>query len=478
LIEYLIVVGVAALLVVIFLKLFRTTVAVGYADVVARAAGIAVYSTDSAVTLSGKSNAVYYRIPAWVPHYGTLVRRVPLGIIEIPIRNFKTFALGNPRFVVEVSTYCRVHNVLESAQKVPLYSGDFVRDFTVGFQEIILSAVRKTTANFTVEDVIAKRAEIAEMIGKEIKIDLEEWGFRLTNVAVIDIRDPIRVKADGKTPVIDQNGEPQLETTVILDISRKKEADINAISRREVANKKRDAEIAEAESYQAAQMRRTEADEAVGKRVQEKDENVAIEQKKAVDQQMNVKRAVEVTTAEIGATALVKKTEGEKSSQILLYEADMKKKALEGEGEAMAIELKGAAQGKATLAIKTAEAEGLSKIADAQRKQEEYAKAIRAIEKDEKIGLALADALGKAKIQAILSGEPKSLLELFSQKGGMNLGGMLTTLKAVDPDTYERGMTILSDIVNGKKTVTEALKEPGVKEFLAKVQKQNEEWKS
>lgn len=55
-------------------------------------------------------------------------------------------------------------------------------------------------------------------------------------------------------------------------------------------------------------------------------------------------------------------------------------------------------------AKKVAEADGLAAYADAQAKQQNTAKDIRMIEKDQAVGLALADALQKADIKYIGSG--------------------------------------------------------------------------
>jgi len=463
-IEFLIAGGIVLLVIVVIIGLLmamRRTVEVGYSDVVTRTSGVTVYSTDGNVTTSKKSDAVYYRIPEWVPRYGTMVRNIPLGIISIPVRDYKTFAQGNPRFVVDATIMCRVHNVLEAAQKVPNSgSRNFVKDFQDGFKEIIISAIRKTTANYTVPDVIAKRSEIGKTVGDEIGKDLEEWGFRLTNVAIVDIRDPPKETADGKV-IVDKNGEQVLETTVVLDISRMKEADINAQSRREVANKKRDAEIAEAESFETSKTRQIQAEETVAKREQAKAENVAVEQKKAVEKELEVQRTNDVGKAQIGASARVAAAEGEKNALILSYEAQKQQKVLDGEGQAYAVKVQGLAEGEAIKAKlegqageaeairqkgladgdairarKLAEAEGLSKIADAQKKQQEYATRIRIIEMQETLGKAYAAALGQAKVKAILTGEPKSLLDLFTPGGGVNIGGMISSMKETDPEAF------------------------------------------
>jgi regulator of protease activity HflC (stomatin/prohibitin superfamily) len=476
-----IIVVVVALMLINWALDLRRIVPVGYADIVTRKTGIEVYSVDTTVvknvdgTPRKEPKTVYYEIPGWIPKWGVYVRRMPLTIIKIPVEDYKTFGKGNARFVVDVAVFCRIIDVLQAAQRFP---GKTIDDFINSIQSIIVSTVRKTTANFAVEDVIGKREEIATEVAKEIEIDFRKWGVELTNVAVVDIKDPYKADTGGKVLRDDKTGEPILETTVIRDISNKKEAEINSLSRQEVAMQQRKAAIAEAEARQASETRKIEADEYIGRRGQEKDQNIAIEEKKAVAMQMEVKRTADVTTAEIEALAKIKKSEGDRTAMATLAEGQRQKFTLEAEGQKQKLSLEGQGQGEATRAVgiaqaeankavglanaevvkqtKFAEADGLSRLADAQAKQQSLAIQIRQLEVSQIVGVEVAHALQNAKLEYIGSGPAKDFFELFTPGGGLNLGGMfgagLRAVQATDKTTYDKIMKAADKLIGGDST--------------------------
>lgn len=427
-----VIMGIVVVFFILYLTGLRRVVPPKYADVVTRKGEVEIYSADNTVTKSGNANTVYYQWPYRIPVIGVNVKRMSLENMEIKIMDYKTFAKGNARFVVDVSVYCRINDVLEAAQRFP---GNTMDDFKEGIKEIIIAAVRKTTANFSVEDVISKRQEIAEDVMKDIKDDMLRWGVEIINVSIVDFKDPVG------------------GTTVIHDISAKKEAEINSLSRQEIANKNRAAEITEAETRQQSETRKLEADEAIGKRNQEKEQNIAIEQQKAVMKQMEVKRTQEVTTAEIMAEASVKKADGERRSAIEIAEGQRQKLELEGQGQAAAAKVVGMANADVVLATKSADAEGLSRYADAQKKQQEFATNIRVIEKDERIGLKLAEALAQAQIKYIGSGKPQEFIDLFTPGGGMvagaGVGAFFESMKTTNTDGYNKLITAINSVADG-----------------------------
>lgn len=457
---------VIGLLVIVWVLRLRVIVPPKYADVVTRKSGFEIYSADRSVTMRngkmiGVPNTVYYQFPSWIPYLGTLVKRMPLTIIEIPITNYKTFAKGNARFVVDVSVYCQINDVLQAAQKFP---GNTIDDFKTGIQEIVVSAIRKATTSYVVEDVIAKRQEIASDIFNDIKDDVTKWGVELTNVAIVDIRDPYKTDASGNV-ITDAKGERLLETTVIRDISNKSEAGINSISRQEVANKKREAEIAEAENRQEAETRKIEADEAIEKRNQAKDQAVALARQEAVTKQLEVERTEKETRADIGANVAMKTADGQRRATIQIADGNREKMVLEGKGDSEKTKLVGLAEADIIKAKRVAEAEGLSAIADAQKKQQEDAIEIQQIELGKAVYTAYAEALSKADIRFIGSGDPKSFLELFTPGGGLkiggSLGGVVEGLENTSPETLAK----VSDLLD-KTGIKDLLNSPAVTDLL------------
>lgn len=416
----------------------RQIVELKYADVVVKKAGTKIYSADT--TISGREEtAIYYNFPSWIPVIGCIVKRMPLEIMQITVKDYETFAKANARFIVGVSVYCRINDVRAAAQKFP---GTSIEDFKRGMTAIIISAVRKTTANYAIEDIISKRKEIQDEIHGEIKEDFLKWGVELTNVAIENIAD-----AEG--------------TTVIHDISAKKEAEINSLSRQEIAIKSKQAEIVEAENRELAEKRKIQADEQIAIRAQEKEKTVATIKQEAITKILDVERNEKVTRANIDADAKVKTAEGIKQASIINAEGTRQSNILSSEGEKEALILKGAGLASQTSAVgtaeadvirakKLAEAEGLAKIAAAQKLQQEGAEKIRIIEKDEKIGLELAKALANADIKFYGGGEPKNFMDLFKVgTGGLSAGGSLATfldiLRTSDPAAYKKAMDVVED---------------------------------
>jgi flotillin len=458
--------------IVIYFVTLRRVVPPKYADVVTRRGSVEIYSADETVTKNKGANTVYYHYPFWMPIIGMVVTRMSLENMEIKVMNYKTFAKGNARFTIDASVYCRINNVLEAAQRFP---GKSMEDFKNGIQEIIIAAIRKTTANFAVEDVISKRSEIADHVLADIKDDMLRWGVEIINVSIVDFKD-----SDG--------------TSVIHDISAKKEAEINSLSRQEIASRTKQAEIAEVEAYQASKTRKLEVDESVGKREQEKNQVVSTEQKKAVEKEMEVTRTKTVMTAEIAAEAKVKEADGEKRSAIERAEGQRQKLELEGKGEGAKIEAMGTAEadiirkkGLSSAEVlkqtKFAEAEGLDKYAEAQKKQQQYATAIRTIEKDERIGLKLAESLGHAQLKYYGSGKPQDFMDIFTPKGGLSAAGSLSTLidvvKDADPEAYKAIEEIVDQVKSKVMGTTDTVEsesqdspsEPASDSYVAKVAK-------
>lgn len=419
-------IGLVLFLVVWILSL-RRIVPPKYADVVTGDFGAKVYSVDTEVTGLERPQTVYYEWPSWLP-WGVYVYRMPLAIIEVPIKHYKTFSKGNARFVCDVSVYCQILNVLEAAKRFP---GTTIDDFKEGIKEIVIGAIRTTTANFTVEEVISHRERVAKKIEEEIKDDFRKWGVKLTNTAIIDIKDPEDKGPDGK-PI----------STVVHDISAKKEAEINSISRKEIAIKNQEAKVAEAENREKAETRSIEADEKIQKRQQQKAQMIAKEEQKAQKETMEVKRVQQVEQARITAEAMKEEAEGKRNATIEVAEGNKQKFVLEGQGQAQSIEAKGTAEAEVVKQKGLAEAEALDKKAEAQRKQQEFAKAIREIEMEEAVRIEAAKALQQAQMKFISAGSPKTFMDLLSPEGGLSagagLGTLLTGLKETDPDTYSK----------------------------------------
>jgi len=401
----------------------RRVVPPEFADVVVDRKSMRIYSGDTTVTSDGKPNPVYYAIPSCVPFIGVMVRRLPLKIIEIQVTDYETFAKGNPRFVVDASVYCKISNVAEAARRLPGTgkdrSGKNTYDFQENSRQLIVSAIRKTTASYTVEDVIGKREEIAKAIEAELAPDFSKWGIQLTNVSIVDIRDP-----------------KDKSSTVVQDISAKMEAGINANSRMEVANRMREAEIVEAETREVAEKRSIQADEQIAMRDQDRKMRVAEQERLAAEKEMEVYNVREVRRAEIDAQASVKKAEGEKRATIERANGEREQLKLVGEGNAQKIEYEGNAEANIIRVKMVAKADGIMAEAKAQKFQQENAIEIRKLDVALATAVAYAKALQAANIKFFGTGDTKSFIDMFTPQGGVNIAGMLSTLRETDSESF------------------------------------------
>ncbi|HEC63549.1 MAG TPA: hypothetical protein ENI38_04105, partial [Candidatus Acetothermia bacterium] len=367
--------------------------------------------------VEGFSGTTYYYFPPWVPLLGMDITVVPLSVIEIRIPEMVTFASRNARFSLSASVYVRVINPLKAAQRWP---GRTVDEFVTSVKELIQNAIRNTTTAFAAEDIIQKKEEIAAKLHEALAPDMDEYGCIITNVAVVNISD---------AP----------DTTVISDIARKREAEINSESRKVVAIKEKEARIVEADSRQEAETRRAAAEEAIGVREREKERPIFISQQQVAEEEMKVERVRKVRAAEIDRDAAIERAQGERQAAILRRE-----------GEAEGIKAVGMAEAEVIRQKGLAEAEAIAKRIQALNLLQAEGRIFREIEKEEKIGLELARALQRAQIRFVSTGEVTDFLKLFSATGGAKLGAMLAALRETDPEA-----------ANGLEKLIEALGKKG-----------------
>ena len=381
----------------------RRVVSRDEAHVVVRWNRVYVYSGTSEV--EGFKGTTYYEFPGWVPLLGMDVTRVPLSVVEIKIPEMVTFAAKNARFTLSASVYVRVVDPLKAAQRWP---GRTVDTFISSVKELIQNAIRNTTTAFAAEDIIEKKDEIAAKLQEALAGDMDEYGCIITNVAVVNITD-----APG--------------TTVISDIARKREAEINSESRQIVAVKEKEARIVEAQNRQEAETREAAADEAIGVREREKERTIFVSQQQVAEEEMKVERVRQVRAAEIQRDAAIERAQGERQAVILRRE-----------GEAEGVKAVGLAEAEVIKSKGLAEAEAIAKRVEALNRLRGEGRAFREIEKEERIGTELAKALQKAQIRFVSTGEVSSFLKLFSASGGANIGAMLAALRETEPELVQR----------------------------------------
>ena len=378
----------------------RRVVARDEAHVVIKRRRVVVYSGTA--DISGYSGSTYYYFPSWVPMLGMDVTQVPLSVLELRVPEMVTFAARNARFALTASVFVRVTDPLKSAQRWP---GRHVEDFVSGVKELIENAIRNTTTAFAAEDIIEKKDEIASKLQHALSADMDEYGCIITNVGIVDLTD-----APGNT--------------VISDIARKREAEINSESRQIVAVKEREARVVEAENRQAAEMRESAAAETIGVRDREKEERVYVSQQKVAQEEMEVEKIRQVRAAAI------ERAQGERQAVILRREAEAEGTKAVGLAEAEVTRNKGLA-------------EAIAKRVKALNQLQEEGRTFRTIEKDERVGMELAKALQQADLKLVSTGEVERFLDLFSADGGAKLGAFLSSLRQVEPELANRLIGVL-----------------------------------
>ena len=267
-------------------------------------------------------------------------------------------------------------------------------------------------------------------------------------------------------------------------------------SRIEVANNKKDADIAEIEARQLTEVRAQEAKKNIGLKTVENEREVSISKQQAnqlikeqekitQEKQMEVERVRQVKQAEItketeivkaeqeqkkieiaalaNKNAQIRQAEANKENQILLAQGDKEKQFL---AAAALLEMKDKeSQGIAKIGTAEAEALRLKELAPISAQIElakeigenqgyqTYLISIRQIEANQAIGMEQAKALANANLKIIANGGDIStgiqkVGDIFSSAGGTSIGAMLEGLanseigrKVVDKITAKNNAT-------------------------------------
>jgi len=382
---------------------------------------------------------VYYRIPSFIPIFGVTVTVLPVDNFDLKLEAYPGYDKDRAEFLVDVVGFFRIDDTNVAAGRV----GSFDK-LKHQLELTMQGAVRTVLAKHHVEQIMVDRATFGEQFTLEVTDGLKEWGVvPVKHLELMDIRD-----AKG--------------STIITDIMAKKASVISMQSRVEVAKNKQVADIAEIEAEQQVEIREQEKTQLVGQRTADQERQVGIAKEKAqqdikLEAKTTMERSMEVLSVEtqrkatIAKDAAIVKAEETKATGILAAELDKAKAVTEAEGHqtetvliatgkrdaallaAEGIKAEGEAKGAAELALLMApvssQIELAQKIAELPAYQK-YLVDIRGVEKDERVGIANADALKAANIKVIAnSGDAPSGLasigDLFGSSGGLKVASML-----------------------------------------------------
>ena len=445
-----IVVGVIVALIALGLLLavlFRVVVPTNEVHIVQSAKKTMSYGKDT-----GNGNT-YYKFPSWMPLIGVTTIALPVSVFAIKIDSYEAYDLGRLPFVLDLTAFFRVSDSNLAAQRVENFA-----DLKLQLSNIIQGSVRAILSSRKLEDILQIRSELGDDFTKAVGNQLKNWGIDpVKNIELMDIRD---------------SGGSQ----VIKNIMNKKISLIEKESRIEVANNKKDADIAEIEAQQLTEVRSQEAKKMIGLKTVENEREVAISQEQAnqlvkdqekitQEKQMEVERVRQVRQAEITKETEIVKAEQEqkkieidalarKNAQIRQAEANKENQILVAQGDKEKQFLAAAA----LLEMKDKEAQGIAKIGTAEAEalrlkelapinaQIELAKeigenqgyqtyliSIRQIEANQAIGIEQAKALTAADLKIIANGGDvqsgvQKIGDLLSSSGGTKVGAMLEGL--------------------------------------------------
>jgi len=378
----------------------------------------------------------YWAVPILQKRSILPLRNKQLFIDDIPLRD-RDLA----KFVCDVVCWINIENPIQAAERIG--EQERIRDFR-GIEDDIKNLVKSVTRNSSMKmdlvTLMSERLTFSKEIADEIRPAIKQWGIALVDLECIHFRDQ----------------EPY---TVISDLEKRQSKVIETTTRKKVAEKEKEASIVESDSTRETELkvaeneekfktRQLERDETLGMREQEKNMKIEETRQKANKQEVEALRTLQVGKAQVDREATITRAEGTAGEKRKIGEADADVTRLTGKARADVIE-----------AQMTAEATGIDRKADAQKKyQESGAFAIEVISKafDSYVEIQksmfenFGPALQQANIRVISTGEEGTFLGLpVSAKGGIAAGGMLEGMKEVTG--FDLGEIVNTAVETGKR---------------------------
>lgn len=399
------IVVITILIVVLAIFVTYTMVPANEAHVAIKRGHKRVYSSDK--TYSPDGRAAYFHIPSWVPGYGMLVHRMPLKILPVVVPEFLAFDMYRARFTCEIRAFVMIADPVVAATRFPTTSrvGIDLEELGNQISKIVEATMRDSTTKKNIRDIINNREDIINYIRKPLTEVISSWGLTLTDIELIDFKDPTKAELGEKEP-----------PHVIRDISTMVEVEINSEMRRKNAEQTKIARLTEAETEQIAKNREIEKEEQIAKREQEKNKIVAEQRKIALEKELEVTKTQQVTMQVIEKEKMIveanqrKEIESiNKQQKQLVGEGDRLMKEEQAKGEAAPIREKGYAEADAKGKLQ----EALNKFGD---------NAIRAmvaekvVEMQRAVGIAGAQAFQNSDMRVFVGSDAG---------GGFDVGKMI-----------------------------------------------------
>lgn len=363
------------------------------------------------------SGNVYYDWPSWIPVIGLSMTVLPINNFELELEEYEAFDLNKVPFLVDVVGFFRIENTNLAAQRIASFKELFDQ-----LTYIVQGSIRTILANSTIDSIMTERSKFGDAFTDEVLEQLKEWGVvPVKALELMDVKDAPTSK-------------------VISNIMAKKQSFINMESRKEVAENTRMAEIAEVQAKQEIDFQKEMSAQAIGERSALKEQAIGVaqqlayqeikaQQKTSTEREMEILRVKNINEASIQKEVALLKADQEKQQTIIIAEGKLE-------------ESKQTAQGKLAEGKASAEAEKLMQLAQVEaqivlakeigenQEYQHYLVTIETIKANQLVGIEQAKAISTADIKVIansgdVNGGIKSLGDLFSSKGGSNLGAMV-----------------------------------------------------
>lgn len=410
--------------IIIWISLYRI-VPPGEAHLVVSGKTRKVYSSDPDINQG--VGAAYFAIPAFVPKLGKVIRHMDMTTKEL-VGEQETYEKNQARYIVRASLKYRIREVLTAAET--FVDDDALRE---QLKEVVAATVRAVTVKFDVTEARANKQRMQEEVEGEIKDDLDRWGLELVSFQLVDFQDTN-------------------DSRIISNISRRREVEIESVTREQNAEKIKSARLKEAESEQKAREREIEKDRQIATAEQEKIKIVAAKQVEARTQEYEVKKVETVKAADIEKQRAIVKANQDKEVAAIIKE----QQKLFGEGEKLKME-----QVAIGLAAETRE-RGFAEAAAKEKLQAALSKfndnSIRAlvaekiVDMQKTVGIETARALAQADVKVFAGGG--------GAEQGFDLGKYITSMSVANPPSADAILNRLAkpnDLGFAGSTIPEAI---------------------
>lgn len=379
----------------------------------------------------GRTRRVGYRLQVgggtFVLPFVETVETFPLEVFSISIRCPEVLTAQG--IIISAEAFGQVKAASDEAhlhRAVENFLSKGSSGITAVAQEVLEGHMRAALGTMTVEEIYSQREELARRVRTAANGDFERLGLELLSFALKDISDSqgylaslgARRIAEVKRDALLAQAETERDAA-IRAAQYRKEGDVARLAAEaELAAATRDFEVQRAEFQAAVNARRAEADIAYDlerSRLAEqlKRQEYAVQ---LVEKELAARLAeLEIARREKDLEANVKRPAEAQAYQAKLEaEAEAYRKELEAKGKAAGVRLFGSAEAEAAAARGKAEAEAMRQKATAWKEYTDAALAQLVIEKLPELAKAVAEPLAKVD-KIIMVGDDQGVPKLTGQ---------------------------------------------------------------